>query len=104
MTQPLYIASAAATAAEDNDYSDDYEPEPVVIKKVAKTVIHKKTSYISSVLRGGCPLSIIDYVGGLIYVTIICNQQIMSSIATGAPSSSERNAASITFITLISCL
>ena len=36
----LFIGSTAA--AEDNQQSDDNDPDPIVVKQIAKTVIHSK--------------------------------------------------------------
>jgi hypothetical protein len=40
---PLVLAAAA----EDQDQSDDDDPERVIVKKIAKTVIHDKSSILS---------------------------------------------------------
>ena len=43
---PLFSLSASAAAAGKEDDGDDYEPDPLVIEKVAKTVVHIMSSVI----------------------------------------------------------
>ena len=53
------VSAAAASAAEDNEESDNDEPDQVVIEKIAKTVIHKKSYVIVGIMgrrRGFLPL------------------------------------------------
>ena len=38
------LFSLSAVAAEDENKSDDDDPDAVIVKKVAKTVIHNKSS------------------------------------------------------------
>ena len=41
----LSLSAAAASAAAEYDKKSDYnKPDPVVIKKIAKTVVHEKSS------------------------------------------------------------
>ena len=47
-------ASAAAAGAEEDDQGNDEDPGTVVVKKVAKAVIHQKVLRKNS-LRGGFP-------------------------------------------------
>ena len=48
LRQPLFrMFKISAAAAEQKDYSDDDEPDRAVVKKVAKTVIHNRTSVVN---------------------------------------------------------
>ena len=45
-TPPFDLSATAAAAAGEKDDGDDYEPDPLVVKKIAKTVIHIMSSVI----------------------------------------------------------
>ena len=40
----FFYSAATAAAAEDHDKSDYNKPDPVIIKKIAKTVVHNRSS------------------------------------------------------------
>ena len=51
----MRVASAAAAGAEEDDQGNDEDPGAVIIKKMAKAVIHQKVLRKNS-LRGDFPL------------------------------------------------
>lgn len=54
LPQPLSgFPILTAAAAEDQQQCDDNQPDPVVVKQIAKTVIHKNSSVES--IEGDCP-------------------------------------------------
>ena len=40
----FFYSAAATAAAEDNEKGDYYKPDPIIIKDIAKTVIHIRSS------------------------------------------------------------
>lgn len=47
LSEHRFLSFILAAAAEDKDQGDYDDPKRVIVKKIAKTVIHKKSSILS---------------------------------------------------------